>query len=83
MSVPVQVVLSANGGSIEGPVENGAGADGRFAFPLVAPGRYKVYAWENVDENAASMTPLFASLSTIKPRPSMWTKSRKPRSNCS
>jgi hypothetical protein len=76
MSVPVQVVLSANGGSIEGSVENGAGAkvtlipsdpqaprslakmvvagaDGHFAFPVVAPGRYKLYAWEDVDENAA------------------------------
>jgi len=76
MSVPVQVVLSANAGSVEGAVENGAGskvtlipfdpqaarshakmvvagAGGHFAFPVVAPGRYKVYAWEDVDQNAA------------------------------
>jgi hypothetical protein len=76
MSVAVQIVLSANGGSIEGSVENGAGAkvilipsdpqaartlaktvtagdDGHFAFPVVAPGRYKLFAWEDVDPNAA------------------------------
>jgi hypothetical protein len=76
MSATVQIVLSANGGSIEGSVENGAGAkvilvpsdpqaartwaktvtagdDGHFAFPVVAPGRYKVFAWEDVDPNAA------------------------------
>jgi len=76
MSAAVQIVLSANGGSIEGSVENGAGAkvilvpsdpqavrtlaktvaagdDGHFAFPVVAPGRYKVFAWEDVDPNAA------------------------------
>jgi hypothetical protein len=76
MSAALQVVLTANGGSIEGSVENGAGAtvtlipsdpeaartmaetaivgpDGHFAFPLVAPGRYKLFAWEHVDANAA------------------------------
>jgi hypothetical protein len=76
MSIALQVVLSANGGSIEGTVENGAGAsvillpsdpqavrtqtkmamagpDGRFAFPVLAPGSYKLFAWEQVDMNAA------------------------------
>jgi hypothetical protein len=76
MSIDLQIVLSANGGGIEGSVENGAGAkvilvpsdpqapralakmvlagpDGRFAFPVVAPGRYKVFAWEEVDPGAA------------------------------
>jgi hypothetical protein len=76
MSVELQVVLSANGGSIEGSVENGEGAhvtlvpsdpqrarklsrtaiagpDGHFAFSTVPPGRYKLFAWEEVDDNAA------------------------------
>jgi len=77
MSIAVQVVLSANGGSIEGLVENGAGAhvtlipsdshgaltpdhvtivgtDGHFVFAVVAPGRYKLFAWEDADDaNAA------------------------------
>jgi hypothetical protein len=82
MSVAVQVVLSANGASIEGSVEDGAGAKvtlipsdpqtshaspitmvagpgGHFAFPVVAPGRYKLYAWENVDENEAMYSAEF------------------------
>jgi hypothetical protein len=76
MSATVQIVLSASGGSMEGSVENGAGAkvilipsdpqaasrlaktvtagdDGHFAFTVLAPGRYKVFAWEDVDPNAA------------------------------
>jgi Carboxypeptidase regulatory-like domain len=82
MSVAVQVVLSANGGTIEGTVENGAGAaitlvpsdpqaprshakmaiagpDGHYAFPVVAPGKYKLFAWEMVDTNAAMYDPDF------------------------
>ena len=82
MSVAVQVVLSANGGSIEGTIENGAGAtvilmpsdpqaprsqtkiapagpDGHFAFPVIAPGKYKLFAWEAVDTNAAMFDPEF------------------------
>jgi hypothetical protein len=82
MSATVQIVLSANGGSIEGSVENGAGAkvilvpsdpqaartlaktvtagdDGHFAFTVLAPGRYKVFAWEDVDPNAAMYDPEF------------------------
>jgi hypothetical protein len=77
MSIALQVLLSANGGSIEGLVENGAGAhvtlipsdpqtgrtsanvaeagtDGHFVFPVVAPGRYQLFAWEDADDaNAA------------------------------
>jgi uncharacterized protein (DUF2141 family) len=76
MSIAVEVVLSANGGTIEGSVENGEGArvtlipsdperaptlaksavvgtDGHFSFSAVAPGRYKLFAWEDADENAA------------------------------
>jgi len=76
MSVTLHVVLSANGGSIEGSVENGgsakvtlipsdpqrarslakaavAGADGHFSFQAVAPGSYRLLAWEDVDVSAA------------------------------
>jgi hypothetical protein len=72
--VGVDIVLSANGASIEGTVENGegtrvtllpadqaragmlsrsvtAGANGKFSFSSVAPGRYKIFAWEDVDTN--------------------------------
>jgi len=82
MSVTVQIVLSANAGSIEGSVENGAGAkvilvpsdpqaartlaktatagdDRHFVFPVLAPGRYKLFAWEDVDTNAAMYDPEF------------------------
>jgi hypothetical protein len=77
MSIAVQVVLSANGGSIEGSVENGAGAhvtlissdpqtgptanvaeagtDGHFVFPVVAPGRYQLFAWEDADDFEAAI----------------------------
>lgn len=76
MSAAVEVVLSANGGAVEGSVENGegakvtlipsdpkqartlaravmAGTDGHFSFPAVAPGLYKLFAWEDADVNAA------------------------------
>jgi len=82
MSIPVQVVLSANGGSIEGSVERGAGArvmlipsdpqapktlnkmgmvgpDGHFSFPVVAPGRYKLFAWEDSDLSEGMFDPEF------------------------
>jgi hypothetical protein len=82
MSVALQVVLSANGGTIEGSVENGEGArvtlipsdpqrartmtrlavaeqGGHFSFPGLPPGRYKLFAWEDADVNAAMYDPEF------------------------
>jgi hypothetical protein len=82
MSVTIQVVLSANGGSIEGSVENGEGAKvtlipsdpqrvrtmaqltvadehGHFSFPVLPPGRYKVFAWEDADVDAVLYDPEF------------------------
>jgi hypothetical protein len=81
MSVALQVVLSANGGTIEGSVENGESAkvtlipsdpqrvkalaksveatDGHFSFAGVPPGRYKLFAWEDVDVNRALYDPEF------------------------
>jgi hypothetical protein len=76
ISVVLQVVLSANGGTIEGSVENGEGArvtlipsdpqrartmtrvavaeeGGHFSFPGLPPGRYKLFAWEDADVDAA------------------------------
>jgi hypothetical protein len=76
MSAELQIVLSSNGGSIEGTVEKGDGAQvtlipadpksprrrtqtvqadaqGHFTFPTVAPGKYKVFAWQTVDPSAA------------------------------
>jgi len=81
------IVLSANGGEIEGAVENDDGqpaasaqvimvpadaqrpkmfakfADtslsGRFRMRGIAPGDYKLYAWDHVDTNAALYDPDF------------------------
>jgi hypothetical protein len=78
MSISVQVVLSANGGSIEGSVENGADAqvtlipmdpqapltpanmtvasgDGHFMFPAMAPGHYKLFAWDDGEDASAAI----------------------------
>jgi hypothetical protein len=83
----LSVVLSYNGGQIEGSVqdENGKPAaagliilvpvganrtsspskvgigsrEGRFLFQGVAPGTYKLYAWDDVDTNAVRYDPDF------------------------
>ncbi|HXB71773.1 MAG TPA: carboxypeptidase-like regulatory domain-containing protein [Candidatus Acidoferrales bacterium] len=83
----LEVVVSANGGQIDGSVENdksepaanamvtlvppGArrtrtffknvptGADGHFTITGVAPGSYKLYAWEDVEINAVLYDPDF------------------------
>jgi len=36
-----------------------AGHDGRFEFHALAPGHYKIFAWENVDLNPLRYDPDF------------------------